>query len=375
VRKCDELRQVIADINDMSVDAEYDVNDVQELYSLMEVYQLNIPTDEYDVVSTIRLLWEDLLDKAKFTNLQLVSVRKSFIEETKNLITEFAEEMRLFNIRFQESGPLAYGNDLQRGNESMKLFQKQLAEYELRRTSLAAAEKLFDLPVSVYTDFVNVSIQMQLMEPVFELYEQQLKSREQWGETLWVSLDVQALQDGVDRYITQLRKMPKVIKALSVHKAVELNLKDFRDSLPLLNDLKHEALRDRHWKHLMQQTGIEFEMKPDVFTLKSLFAMQLNQYVDAIGEILNSAIKELAIEKGIKEVEELWNNLKFTLIKYTKDNVDHGLVIGAIDEIAVALDDNCMQLQGMAASRYIGPFLNAVRNWEQVLSTISEVNF
>ena len=123
----------------------------------------------------------------------------------------------------------------------------------------------------------------------------------------------------------------------------------------------------------MEKTQIHFEMKPDVFTLQSLFDMKLNDHVDVIGDILNSAIKELAIERGMKEVEDLWNNVKFLLIRYMKGTEDHGIIIGAVEDITVSLDDNCMQLQGMAASRFIGPFLNAVQKWEQVLSTISEV--
>jgi len=50
----------------------------------------------------------------------------------------------------------------------------------------------------------------------------------------------------------------------------------------------------------MQQTGIEFDMNPETFTLQNIFAMELSRFVENIGEILNTAIKEAAIEKGIK---------------------------------------------------------------------------
>lgn len=59
--------------------------------------------------------------------------------------------------------------------------------------------------------------------------------------------------------------------------------------------------------------------------------------------------------------------------KYVKGNVDRGYTVGGVEEVVLILDDNCMQLQGMAGSRFIGPFLNTVQRWEQVLSLISEV--
>lgn len=79
-------------------------------------------------------------------------------------------------------------------------------------------------------------------------------------------------------------------------------MKEFRDSLPLFMDLKHEALRPRHWNDLMKKTGQSFEMNPDTFTLANIFAMELHRYNEAIGEIVTAATKELSIEKVLYPV-------------------------------------------------------------------------
>lgn len=51
----------------------------------------------------------------------------------------------------------------------------------------------------------------------------------------------------------------------------------------------------------MMKTGKDFDMNPDTFTLENLFAMELHNFSDTIGEIVTSAVKELSIEKGLKE--------------------------------------------------------------------------
>lgn len=56
-----------------------------------------------------------------------------------------------------------------------------------------------------------------------------------------------------------------------------------------------------------------------------------------------------------------------------KGTVEHGTILGAVDEIVLTLDDNSMNLQSMSASRYVGPFLEKVQKWEKSLSHISEV--
>lgn len=53
------------------------------------------------------------------------------------------------------------------------------------------------------------------------------------------------LQDGTEGFLKALRRLPKEVKSMSVCHALEERMKEFRDSLPLFVDLKHEALRER----------------------------------------------------------------------------------------------------------------------------------
>jgi len=73
-------------------------------------------------------------------------------------------------------------------------------------------------------------------------------------------------------------------------------------------------------------------------------------------------------------MEETWSASRFTVTKYVKSGVERGYTVGGVDDVMQVLDDNCMQLQGMAGSRFVGPFLNTVQRWEQTLSLISEVS-
>lgn len=52
---------------------------------------------------------------------------------------------------------------------------------------------------------------------------------------------------------------------------------------------------------------------------------------------------------------------------------DRGFILGPIDELNQILEDNMMNVNGMAASQFIGPFLSTVQNWEVTMHTISEV--
>lgn len=70
---------------------------------------------------------------------------------------------------------------------------------------------------------------------------------------------------------------------------------------------------------------------------------------------------------------ETWESMKFTVQRYFKGTQERGSILGAVDEILQNLDDNAMNLQSMAGSRFVGPFLSIVQQWEKNLSLISEV--
>jgi dynein heavy chain len=58
-------------------------------------------------------------------------------------------------------------------------------------------------------------------------------ARDVWSDTMWVNLNVQQLQDGIDGFLKQLRKLPKEVRSMPVGRALEDTMKEFRDSLPL----------------------------------------------------------------------------------------------------------------------------------------------
>lgn len=70
-------------------------------------------------------------------------------------------------------------------------------------------------------------------------------AKEEWSQTLWINLNVQFLQEGIEGFLKALRKLPRQVRNLSVAYYLEAKMKAFKDSIPLLLDLKHDAMRDR----------------------------------------------------------------------------------------------------------------------------------
>ena len=60
-----------------------------------------------------------------------------------------------------------------KGVKRLKKFQEEFAELEKERQELVNAEKLFDLPITLYSDLIEVDNSLLGMAKVLELYEAQ----------------------------------------------------------------------------------------------------------------------------------------------------------------------------------------------------------
>jgi dynein heavy chain, axonemal len=177
--------------------------------------------------------------------------------------------------------------------------------------------------VTDYNIYLTAKSDFEKMQMVYKLYLAQKIARETWGKTLWVNLNTQALTDGIDNFIKDFRKLSKPIREMTVAGVLEKIMKQFKNVVPLMASLKHEALRERHWRLLMTKTGKLFDMSPERFTLDNMFAMELHKFQEVVEEIVLNANKELGIERGVKEIADQWETIKFTVIKHTiGDNVE-----------------------------------------------------
>ena len=71
-------------------------------------------------------------------------------------------------------------------------------------------------------------------------------------------------------------------------------------------------------------------------------------------DILQTSIKELQIEKNLKDIEQQWNNMRFRIQKHTRNtsninaHQDRGFLISEVDEILQALEDSILLLNSIA---------------------------
>ncbi|XP_072767433.1 LOW QUALITY PROTEIN: dynein axonemal heavy chain 10-like [Anoplolepis gracilipes] len=367
------IMQAITDVRNMAIQAEVQYLSYQECFQTMRTHAIEFSASDEEMAYALQRSWESLYLGAFYRASTLESTIDKFAEMIEAQIQQFLDETTKFSEDFETNGPGSTGDDLELGLKKMNEYGKQISKYEERRLNLITYETLFDLPSTDYSTFLKVKTDYENMEVLYDLYKHQRSAREVWAETLWVNLNPQQLIEGMEHFIRELRLLPKSIRDMNVGHALNANMKNFKNSVPLFIELKNEAMRERHWQELMRRTGQYFDMDPDRFTLENMFAMELGKYQDIAQDIVINAVKELAIERGVKELAEVWKSMEFNIVKYYKGTEDRGFILGSLDELNLVLEDNMLTVHSMAASQFIGPFLNVVQKWEHTMHTISEV--
>jgi len=68
------------------------------------------------------------------------------------------------------------------------------------------------------------------------------------------------------------------IKIWGIYEFLKNKIETFRNIIPLVNDLRSDALRERHWKQLKMEIVEDFDENADDFTLEKVIALNLERH-------------------------------------------------------------------------------------------------
>ncbi|XP_050426983.1 dynein axonemal heavy chain 10-like [Adelges cooleyi] len=365
--------QAVEDIKHMVFFADYSFNEIENRFNLMKSHSLKIPYENHFQYKALKDDWKVLYGEALSKSYSVEEIKKGFTGVAQEQINEFIDRVALFLKDYYENGPGTVGENLDLGIPKLKEFDEKFSDIFEERYEAVKSALLFGLPYIPMEHLEAAFQNFKCMQYILELYMRQKTSREEWAKALWSDLNPQLLIEGMDEFLKDYKKIPRECRSVKIATVLESKMKSFKNSIPLFIELKNEAMRERHWNQLMDKTGQHFDMTPEVFTLGKMFAMDLGRYEDICMEIIGNAVKELSIERSVKEISIIWETMLIEVTKHIKDDKYRGLILGDLSELNQTLEDNRMTLQSMAGSQFVGPFLPVVQKWDKNLAVISDV--
>ncbi|XP_072275197.1 dynein axonemal heavy chain 11-like [Pyxicephalus adspersus] len=157
-----------------------------------------------------------------------------------------------------------------------------------------------------------------------------------WMKTPWKQINVEQMDMELRRFAKEMKSLDKEVRTWDVYLGLESTVKNLITSLRAVNELQNPAVRMRHWLQLMSKTGVKFVMNEET-VLGDLLVLQLHRVEDEVKNIVDKAVKEMAIEKVLVEMNHTWSTMQFS---YEKHSATGTPLLKSDEDLIETLEDN-----------------------------------
>jgi dynein heavy chain len=174
-------------------------------------------------------------------------------------------------------------------------------------------------------------------------------SVDNWKLTYWKEIDVERLEIECKHYAKDIRNLDKEMRPWGAYMGLEASVRDLLTSLKAISDLQNPAVKERHWSSLIEATkrktttGKEEKLLTINFvndsetTLGDLLALQLHRYEEEVRSVVDRAVREISMEKTLRELEATWANVELDKEMHNRTGLT---LLKASDDLIAILEDN-----------------------------------
>ncbi|KAK0087408.1 hypothetical protein PV325_001063 [Microctonus aethiopoides] len=265
---------------------------------------------------------------------------------------------------------LGFGSpDCQNVYENLDIVNLEIEEFESELQTLIESANIHELQVQEFKQIKQARREIKLLKCLWDYIIVIKTSLDEWNTTIWKKIDVEGMDQECKKLIQELRLLDKESRSWELYYYIEAQVKNMMSSLRTVSELQNPAIKDRHWQQLMAETKVKFTME-DKTTLEDLLKLELHKYEEEVKNTVDKAVKEMAMEKLLKELTNTWSNLEFNTEIHERTSLN---LLKINDETIETLEENQVQLQNMLSSKFIGYFLDIVTDWQHKLSNADAI--
>ena len=356
--------------------------------ALLKKYSIDLSDAVIKQLDEAPMNWASVKKKMLNVREKLSNLQQEEAAAIRDQSQAFSEEVESFRKSFQAKAPFGGSGAGALAIEQITPAYEVLDRYDhgevdteagypygsvtrmvARAAALNDSQDLFEVHVVDYVYLTRCSEEIVALKAMWDMVSVVLFTFSDWQKTLWDSIDTEMLGEEAKKLGKQVKSLDKSVRGFEGFKLIEDAVKAMATSLPLVADLAHPSMRERHWKQLMRATGKNFVMD-ETFSLGDLLALELHKNVDAVSEIVDRAQKELIIERAIQKIDANWASAQLDFPPIPESE----LPSVAVDEtILEMLENDNLQLQNMSGGKYVQgnpKFLEMVTTWQKKLGAV-----
>eukprot|EP00752_Nemacystus_decipiens_P009956 g8879.t1 len=338
---------------------------LEETYAILAKFEVSATEEEQKMLQDLEPAGEEFKDMLKeMLNKSKVNMKR----DLENSITNYNESV--LTVHQDASTYLPYSGDMKPG-KAFEIIEEYKAKVEAVRTTQAAMQAgldVFAMDSPEHKELKEVERDLNLMEQIWTVSQDWETAWDGWKTGLFTDLDVEEMEMAAGTFTKKIGKLGRDMKKWKVWEAMKEKVEQFRQTMPLIQDLKNPALRPRHWDALRSELGKNFDPEAADFNLEGVFSLGLHNLAEFIGDLSTNANKELGIEQSLVDVEHRWKDIDIDMCEYK----DKYYKIKSTEDLFQVLEEDSVQLSTIKASKFYNSFAEKIDKWEKALNGVSE---
>eukprot|EP00049_Salpingoeca_infusionum_P010521 m.181684 g.181684 ORF g.181684 m.181684 type:complete len:5518 (-) comp14663_c1_seq3:1709-18262(-) len=369
INTLEDLQRMIQVLQDIDSHSEaFDIPSLEHMFEVLQEIGLTLPRQELAALSALKEECEQVALQARQLRTQLTTTRRPEFErlldsQTKSLLVA---TIHLRNS-FDHSGPMIEGISPSEALLRLRRLTELFKDLAVERDTLMAAESLLGIKLSSYPELDRTHQDLSRLERLYGLYESFLQQQQRFLECLWVSAQLQVVEDELLSMQTSLNTLPDDLKVWAAFKEMTTAVKNQLEVLPLLKRLAAPCIRDRHWREIMHMTGVTFPLEG--LTVQKLMSLELPKYAPKIEELTRSALGEAELESSLLAIQSSWSENVFVFAA-TSSVPQVFLDEDVTQNLMASAQQSHMRLQTMLGSPSLGPHRADIISWLAKLKEI-----
>jgi dynein heavy chain len=325
--------------------------------------------------------WDTVVNNTFHKKEEILPYQNAQVDHIKEELEVFHTRVTVFRKDFRRAAPFVFAGKPIEAYNLLDGFRHtlELLVEEVRR--LNELEELFELQVVKYKVVDDTRNDLNILKQAWDFKDFIINTYEKWKTLHWASANANNIEDLLDenkqilRSIKEFANKYPIVRTwgsgdTGIYYDIESMVKDVNVVLPLISSLKSEAMCERHWRNLSMlcHSPKAVNVRSATFCLEDLFNLQLHLHADDVLGIVETAEKEMKIEKKLNQIENTWAGLSLEYTQHKKSDI---MTIKVPDSVVEALELHQMELQSMIGmGKFVAFFKERVNKWQLTLGNI-----
>ena len=184
----------------------------------------------------------------------------------------------------------------------------------------------------------------------------------------WSAVQPHKVRRTLEDLVVQLQKLPARVRSYEAYDRMRGMVKKCQAATLVLADLRSEAIKDRHWRLILDKLQLKSVRLADL-TLRTLWGAKLVACKQDLADIVATAQGELALDEFLRLTRETWNGYELELVSYQ----NKVRLLKGWDMLFGKLESDLSSLSTMKQSPYyknVREFQEEGNRWEEKLSQV-----